>query len=384
MGLKIVFVAEMRNPKTAASSTQIMTKNILHGFCEIADEVIFVPVLGSINDTEDINDFYSTVCKNIIFAIETSKLKNNVFGRQFVWLKNSIFPPANCVPELLKQHISEETVLVSQSPSVDSAVICKRIKKEFPTVSYIQYWGDPLALSLITPAEYSIKRLILKLIERNLHRSADKIVYGTESLFNAEIEIFPRLKNKATACRVSFMPEAVSVNYNNPVPVFGYFGNYYTKIRNLKPLYDAFNNIDKAKLVICGSSDMNFQSTDNISILDRVPQNQVEEFEKNINIEICVLNTVGVQIPGKIFYHTNTNKQILVITDGPKKNEIERELKESNRFIFCENNTLEIQNAVNKIISGELKAYQYDVDFYSPATVCRQIIDGYSKSSVGI
>ena len=376
MGRRIVFIAEMRNPKTDASSTQIMTRNLLHGFCDISDDVIFVPVIANDKDKQDIQDYYLSVCNHIIFAKETSKYKKRVIGRQIIWLKNAIFPPTNCVTEELMQEITDDTVVISQSPSVDTAVICKRIKKERPRIQYIQYWGDPLALSLITPSEYTIKRSILKCVEKILHKSADRIVYGTESLYEAEIELFPSIKKKAFACCVSYMPEAITVQRSSNVTSFGYFGNYYSTIRNLEPLYEAFVRVDGAELIICGSSDLDFVNAKNITIMKRISQNQVEEYEEQLDVEICVLNSVGVQIPGKIFYHTNTHKLILVILDGPRKKEIKNELNKSHRFIFCENNKNDINRAIMEIVSGKYNNIVYDTEYYSPEAVCRQILNG--------
>ena len=376
MDNRIVFIAEMRNPKTEASSTQIMTRNLLHGFCKLSDDVIFVPVIADDKDKKDIKDYYLSVCNHIIFAKETSMYKKRVIGRQIIWLKNSLLPPKMCVPEELMKEITDDTVVISQSPSVDTAVICKRLKKVCPRIQYIQYWGDPLALSLITPNEYTFKRSILKYIEEILHKSADKVAFGTESLYRAEIELFPSIKEKAFACCVSYMPEAISVKRSSSVIRFGYFGNYYSKIRNLRPLYEAFHSVDGAELLICGSTDLDFVDSKNITVMERIPQNQVEEYEEQLDVEICVLNTVGVQVPGKIFYHTNTPKLILVILDGPRKKEIKNELDKSHRFLFCENNTNDINRAIKDIISGKYKNIVYDTEYYSPETVCRQILNG--------
>lgn len=375
MGKRIIFIAEMRNPKTEASSTQIMTRNLLHGFCEISDDVIFVPVIADDKDKKDIRDYYISICNHIIFAKETSKYKKRIIGRQIIWLKNSVLPHKNCVPDEMIKVINDDTVVVSQSPSVDTAVICKKLKKMYPRIQYIQYWGDPLALSLITPAEYTIKRSILKLIEKILHKSADKVVFGTESLYKAEIELFPSIKKKAFACCVAYMPEAVSTQRQNSLIRFGYFGNYYSNIRNLKPLHEAFTNVDGAELIICGLTDMNLAESKNITVMGRIPQNRVEEYEEQLDVEICVLNSVGIQIPGKIFYHTNTSKLILVILDGPRKQEIKNELDKSHRFIFCENNVSDINRVINDIISGKYNNMDYNTEYYSPESVCRQILN---------
>lgn len=372
----IVFVAEMRNPKTKASSTQIMTRNLLYGFSQLQRDTIFVPVIADIEDKADIAEYYSGLYSEIIFAIEKSKHKNNVILRQISWLHNAWVPPETIVPENILNIFeeNEDVILISQSPSVDAAILCMVIKRRFPKIKYIQYWGDPLALSLITPEQYSIKRLLLKAIEKCLHNCADSICYGTESLYAAEVELFPEISGKSYPCRVAYMPEAMNSSGKNERIRFGYYGNYYQSIRNILPLYKAFANVKGAELVICGSSDLTLENTPNVQIVSRIPQSEVEEQEAKLDVEVCVLNSVGIQIPGKIFYHSNTEKKILVILDGPRKEKIRQELAKSERFIFCENNVQDIQRVVLEILDGKYSDMKYDHEYYSPKVVCKQII----------
>lgn len=377
MGNRIIFIAEMRNPKTDASSTQIMTRNLLHGFCRLAEEVIFVPVIARRSDEADIRSAYAALCTRLIFARETSRFKTHVLLRQVSWLHNAVCAPARCVPEALLEALQGDlahTTLVSQSPSVDTAVICKRIKKQFPELRYVQYWGDPLALSLITPEQYSPRRALLKQIERTLHGCADRVVYGTQSLYRAQTALFPELREKAAPCRVGYMPEASSAPRRGGGMRFGYFGNYYASIRDLVPLYEAFREIDDAQLILCGATDLSLQATDRIEIRERVAQAEAARLEAELDVEICVLNKVGIQIPGKTFYHTHTDRQILVVLDGPRKAEIRSELAQSGRFLFCENDRDSILRALRDIRAGACRAAGYDPQYYAPETACRQLL----------
>ena len=373
----IVFVAEMRNPKTRASSTQIMTRNILYGFNKLDHNTVFVPVIEDESDIEDIEEYYAGLYRKIIFAFELSKHKRNVVLRQISWLINTYNTKRSIVPKELIDElkcVENEVVLVSQSPSIDTALLCKEVKKMMPSIRYIQYWGDPLALSLISPPEYNIKRSILKMIENKLHKSADRIVYGTESLYQAETELFPKLKDKASFCRVCYMPDAIDRQEGRSRILFGYYGNYYSNIRNIKPLYNAFVKNETVDLVICGSSDLHFSSTNNVKIENRIPQSEVEVQESKLDVEICILNSVGIQIPGKIFYHSKTSKLILVILDGPRKDEIRKELEKSNRFIFCDNNEDDIGKAIRDISSGIYSKHEFNYEYYSPSITCKEII----------
>ena len=372
---QIVFVSEMRNPKTSGSSTQIMTRNLLYGFSKICDRLLFVAVVEKQDDTDDIRTYYSSITPNIYFVIENSKNKTDVLKRQFVWLADTYRSHADRVPSELERFLDTDTILVSQSPGLDAALICKEMKLRYPTIFYVQYWGDPLALSLITPQQYTPKRYILKLIEKRLHKFADKIVFGTESLCSAQLQQFPEIKGKTMACDVSFMPEAIDDRTKIIKHTFGYFGNYYTSIRNILPLYEAFKQVENGHLVICGSSDIKLEPTEQVEVLDRIPQDQVENEESKIDVEVCILNSVGIQIPGKVFYHTNTAKHILVLSDGPVADSIEIELGKSSRFIICKNEQKAIEKTVRAIIAGKFDTNKYDKTYYSPERVCRQIVN---------
>ena len=116
------------------------------------------------------------------------------------------------------------------------------------------------------------------------------------------------------------------------------------------------------------------QSTKNVDVKERIPQSQVETEEAKINIEICILNKVSAQIPGKLFYHTNTAKPIIVITDGPRATRMREELERSNRFIFCENNEEAIRSTILSVMNNSIEVSQEGRGYYSPYRICKQII----------
>ena len=64
--LNIVFVSEMKDMKVDASSTQIMTYNLLYGLKDAGHNVTFLAVCNDACDTESvISDFVSIVGKII-------------------------------------------------------------------------------------------------------------------------------------------------------------------------------------------------------------------------------------------------------------------------------------------------------------------------------
>lgn len=373
---KIIFVSEMRNPKkTSASSTQIMTRNLLFGFNKISETTIFVPILASRDDFEDVRDYYSDYCDIMVFKHSITHFGSHPIGSRLSMFFHTVFRRFLSMPKGLKELIDDNAIVVSHSPSIDGALLCEKIKRWNRTVRYVQYWGDPIALSLIAPSEYSFKRSIQKFVEKTLHKKADKIVFGTKSLYDAQMKLFPEIGFKSSSVEVSYSPYSLDCGRVHNRPVIGYFGNYYSNIRNIIPFYEAACEIENAEFVICGSGNIDLSPKDNIRVLKRVPQSEISVYEQDIDISICILNLVGIQIPGKVFYQTNTQKDILVILDGPNKENIQNELKESNRFLFSENDKESVKNSIINILENKTKR-NYLFNMYSPENICEQIVEG--------
>lgn len=371
----IIFISEMRNPFANATSTQIMTKNLLEGFKDNCNNLIFVLILENMDEGDVIIDYYEKLCDIIVPYKDITNNRNKRILGKFSMIVNTFLKKKYYIPSELKEYLNDDTVMISHSPSIDSILISRHIKKRYPKINYIQYWSDPITLSLITPETVPYKRQILKIIEDKLHECADKIVYGTESLYNAQMKLDSKFFEKSYYSRVSYNNNNNDNNENRSNDcVFGYYGNYYSSIRDIKPLYDAFKYYQSEKLIICGEGDLNLISYKNIEVLNRVPISSVSQYENKCDVIICILNKVGIQIPGKIFYQINSNKPIIVILDGPYKKEIRNELQKASRFIFAENEMKSISSAIDEAILELNLKKTYDIKKYSPEAVCAEIL----------
>lgn len=133
--------------------------------------------------------------------------------------------------------------------------------------------------------------------------------------------------------------------------------------------------VDKVDLTICGSSDVDLEESANIHIMKRLPQSEASFMENGQDVVVCLLNSVGIQIPGKTFYQTNTHKPIVVILDGPYKAKIKEELEKSKRFIFCDNNIKSITDVMEGLLSGKYEIpWNTSLDYYNPKRICEDII----------
>ena len=373
---KIVFISEMRNPKREASSTQIMVRNILSGMKKIADRLIFVPIITKDCCRQDVKEYYQDIADEIVFAESLSGGDKGRYATMFSMFLASFKNPS----QLNNLKIDPNTIVVTHSPTIDSVLYAKKIKRINPIVKIIQYWSDPIALSLLLIPDYNFKRILFRYVENKILGYSDAIVYGTKSLYDNQKKFFSMHSHKMGYCDVCYNPlNKDSSNTNNKI-LFGYFGNYYSKIRNIIPFYRAFKKINSAKLIICGSGDEILESNSQIQVLSRVSQHDVVALESQIDVEVCILNKAGFQIPGKVFYATNTNKKILVLLDGPVADDIYQYLKTFKRFIFCENNEQSILSTINEIVAGKYdKIDKSELYKLTPQYVAQSILNGGYK-----
>lgn len=377
MKKRIVFISRVRNPDNDATSTDIMTRNLIYGLREHCEELIFIAIVDELSIKENISDYYGKLVDKIIFIKRFTKLDKGRIGSHLSMMYTCFFKNIKKQRERLDLILNKDTILITHSPAIDSAKLGTELKKYNPDVKYIQYWSDPMALSLIVPSQFNYKRWDLFLIEKYLHRRADKIVYGTESLYKAQKELYKKSNHKMYKCNVSYKPEKLKIDIgdkNAKELTFGYLGNFYSNIRNIKPLYDAFSSMDNIKLIICGMGDISLRQSKNINIYSRLPQSEIVKMEEQEDVIICILNCVGMQIPGKIFYQTNSDKIILVILDGPQKELIRKELECFNRFVFCENNKEEIIQTVRDISEGKYTVNKNKLYELTPQQVCAELI----------
>ncbi len=371
----IIFVSYMQDPYACGSSTQIMVKNILWGLKEVSNKVTFVAITNQGCNNENIREYYSKDVNKVITAESYLNLSSkNKYAQLFQnakgLIKTGVYQDA--VAEL---NLAEADILISHTPSFESFSFCREVLKRKKNLRYIQYWSDPYTLSLTVPEKVGPKRLPFRMLESYLLSRCDEVVYGTKSLMDGEKVVFPKFAHKMRYVDAGYGTEDI----DNPervgkTEVFGYSGNFYQKIRDIKPLLWAFENLDYAKLLVCGSGDVEIPERENIRYLSRVSQQEIPEIEKQMDVLVCLLNKDCIQIPGKIFYNTNSNKPILIILDGPYKDEMREYLEDFDRFEFCENNEESIRAAVAKIQKSGGKVNLSQIHRLSPEAIAKDLI----------
>ena len=254
--------------------------------------------------------------------------------------------PAKKISLSILPHTEYKYVISVSDPKSSQIALRTLIRKGLKCEKVIEYWGDPMSGDITQRAIYP--QFIVKNEERKFLRIADKIVYTSPFTLAMEQKNHPMY-----ADRMIFVPTAnafqkIYSESQNDVYTVGYYGAYPSRIRNILPLYNAFSwLIGQAKLNLVGDSDLELKPTENVMIR---PRGIVKDLEKQTDLFVCVLNSSGTQIPGKLYHTAATNRPILVVLDGDEQNRMQQYLDSFDRFIICKNTEEDIVAAIKKIM----------------------------------
>ena len=103
-------------------------------------------------------------------------------------------------------------LLISSSDYKSSHYVAKKIKQVFPSLRWIQIWGDPWSIDSMLSR---LTKLRAKRQEKRLLSMADKVVYVSELTSKAIIDMYPYLADKIHYDKLYILD------------VWGYKGSYY-------------------------------------------------------------------------------------------------------------------------------------------------------------
>lgn len=247
-------------------------------------------------------------------------------------------------------------------------------KKHIRADKWIQIWEDPWFADLagMVPTERILRE------ERRLLGAADVVYYVSPLTLMYQKGFFPESAPKMKWQPLpSYYGVEDSSRWDDELH-FGYFGDYSSTVRNLRPFYDAAV-LEGLNVEICGRSDLSLDSTPAMHIHPRLPLAELRPYEEQANVLVFLCNLKGGQIPGKIYQYSATDKRILFILDGTP--EEQRVLKEYfqpfDRFVFCENSVASIREAVNRIRSGDMpRNANVPLKDFAPTTIIDKILRG--------
>lgn len=273
----------------------------------------------------------------------------------------------------LELNLNNYDLIITSSDPKSSHLVGLELLKNHKEIPWIQIWGDPF-LNDITFKKKRIAAQVKK-EEKRLLSLASKVIYVSALTNEMQKVVYPNFANKMNYVPSPYFEE---INYQYNIKdkksfTYLYCGDYFKEVRDIMPLYQAFRNSDN-KLIICGNTDLNLKTLNNIHIYPRVNQKQVKIFENDCDILVHISNLKGSQIPGKIYQYSGTNKPIMFILDGDKE-EIQNAFQSFNRYMFCDNNLHSIESVISNSIDWIHKLENKPIPNFSPKVVANKILD---------
>lgn len=242
-----------------------------------------------------------------------------------------------------------DMIISASDPKSTHCMTNRLVKKHHYRGRYIQYWGDPLYLDITR--DKGILDSVCKVVEKKTLQLASKIVYATPFTLREQQKLYPKIASKMGYAHQAGLPVINCIDEKNTGQkekiTLVYCGDYRKETRNIMPLYQTVCQLGKnCELDIYGTSNVQLSSTDNVIVYGQVSREKADSAEQNADVLVCICNVKGTQIPGKVYYLTNYNKPIIVITDGEYKEELKKYFEKMKRFIVCGNQENDIKEAI--------------------------------------
>lgn len=322
-----------------------------------------MPIDTSCNDDKKNNSK-----KKIRSAIKEFCLK--AFRKVDIFGSTLLFIPER---KWIARYFSENDydILISFSDPIPAHMIGNYVKKRNSNIRYIQQWGDPLAGNIVSKNAQPI--WVRKIIERSLLKEADTVCYVSPFTYEEQKNFFPDQKEK-----MIFLPSPClkvdAKDIKKERLCIGYFGSYYSIARNLLPLYHAAVQNEEVDFLIVGDSDIELKSTKNVTIIQRMDNNELKKYMQKVSVLVCLMNRKGNQIPGKVYHDAGSTKDILFIKDGEYGDKIQKFFEPFNHYTFVDNSTMEISKIIKEYVKYGVP-YREPVKDFEALEIAKKLID---------
>ena len=372
----VFFVSAIRPLDAGASSTDLMTSNLLAGLRECGKRIVFFAISEIAEESEHIREYYAPYCDQVI-------LLPSAFGYgkgKYTWLCCMIRHSLSVTFYRRALEQGSEPVrfypeqILSHSPSAESTFYSRVLLERYPETPYTQYWSDPVALSGITPEAINLKRLPHRLLEHWMLSRADRIVYGTKTLMQIQQDLYRDLASRMRDVDIAYAEKSYPAAAQKKNSLL-YAGMFDPKYRNIAPLVEAVSGMPEYTLDVYGDGNCPTRGAANVTFHGRVPPDELAAIEGSYETKICLLNHSCVQIPGKIFYDLMSPSRILVIADGKYSGAIQEYLSTYRRFAFCDNEPASIAAAIRRA-QDQIISSDYLQAHFSPRAVAESLLAG--------
>ena len=342
---------------------KIKFKNIFDKKVIIKDENIDKTKLRTVVSAP--NDNWKEPIRNLIKkSYEFISNKSQLYKLERTWLKN-----ASC----FKINTEYDLIISNSSPAASHKLVLNLLsKKNITAKRWVQIWEDPWFYDIYGGNSEEVKQE-----EHKLLQAAKEIFYVSVLTLQYQKIHFPDCAHKMEHIPLPFLQLSENKPRKNLEScIFGYFGDFYSRTRNLQPFYEALRE-GGASGYIYGDGDIPLLSTSDVQVHGRVTLDKLAKLQDESDVLVHLCNLQGGQIPGKIYHYSATTKPILFILDGTTKEMliIKNYFKNYNRYHFCENRKEDILKSIKSFLTGNENFDKQPVHEYQHIQVISKLLN---------
>ena len=142
--------------------------------------------------------------------------------------------------------------IISSSDPKSSHLIAESIIKRNPSITkkWVQYWGDPFASDI--NKKTLVPDFVIKKEECRLISLADIVIYVSPFTLKQQQNIYYNYSDKMIFLPIPYQEKLFYYNVKKAKMRLGYFGEYYSRNRNILPLYETVKSDLNKELIIYG------------------------------------------------------------------------------------------------------------------------------------
>ena len=271
--------------------------------------------------------------------------------------------------ELVKREKFDVMFSMHEPPS--SHICALKIKEEFRDLPWVTYWSDPWLKDSTRANISKARRKFEGSFEKKIVELSDRFIFVTKanrddyvSSYNIPLEktfIVTRGydEKQYSEIKKSSKPSLINKDKIN----FVYAGEIFSKLRDVNPFIVALNYIkdknvelyNKLNVMFFGNIDdedikNKLIQVENVNVSPRIPYDEALGYMLNSEVLLLFGNKNSKQIPAKIYDYFGADGLIFVIL-GDENDPIRDVVENKKKCIVVNNNTHEIVNGINKIVS---------------------------------
>lgn len=271
--------------------------------------------------------------------------------------------------ELAKREKFDVMFSMHEPPS--SHICALKIKEEFRDLPWVTYWSDPWLKDSTRANISKARRKFEGSFEKKIVELSDKFIFVTKAnrddyikSYNIPVEKTFIVTRGYDEKQYSEIKKSSKPSFINKDKInFVYAGEIFSKLRDVNPFIGALNDIkdknvelyNKLNVMFFGNIDdedikNKLMQVENVNVSPRIPYDEALGYMLNSEVLLLFGNKNSKQIPAKIYDYFGADGLIFVIL-GDENDPIRDVVENKKKCIVVNNNTHEIVNGINKIVS---------------------------------